>query len=289
MSGFLLLKLKEALLSFLREKLSKGGFNLVDMVNTGLILAAGRGTRMAPYSDAVAKELLPIGERPVIEYSIRYMCEAGIRKVYIVLGEGKEQIMEYIKDGRRLGVHAAYLFQDLKAGMGTAKAVEAAKPWIQEAFVVFYGDSFFYPGDFLKEMLQFHRMRGSQVTMGVYRVKSPLGFGIVRMGREDDVIDLVESPTLEEAEGLRTDGEYLANSGPLIFTSSVFDYIEKTGPSPKGEYWITETIRLMVRDGLRVYGFRIPREVFWRDVGTPRARLEAEEFALRTFALGGNV
>ncbi|MBS7609060.1 nucleotidyltransferase family protein [Candidatus Bathyarchaeota archaeon] len=256
------------------------------MIDTGLILAAGRGTRMAPYSDAVAKELLPIGERPVIEYSIRYMCEAGIKRVYVVLGEGKEQIVEYLKDGRRLGIHVAYLFQDLKAGMGTAKAVETAKPWIHGSFVVFYGDSFFYPGDFLREMLQFHGRLGSQVTMGVYRVKSPLGFGIVRMGPGDKIMDVIEGPTLEVAEGLRIDGEYLANSGPLIFTSKVFEYIEKTGPSPKGEYWITETIRLMVEDGLGVYGFRIPREVFWRDVGTPRARLEAEEFALRTFALG---
>ncbi|MEM2925988.1 MAG: nucleotidyltransferase family protein [Candidatus Bathyarchaeia archaeon] len=256
------------------------------MIDTGLILAAGRGTRMAPYSDAVAKELLPIGERPVIEYSIRYMCEAGIKRVYVVLGEGKEQIVEYIKDGRRLGVHVAYLFQDLKAGMGTAKAVETAKPWIHESFVVFYGDTFFYPGDFLKEMLQFHEKLDSQATMGVYRVKIPIGFGIVRLGPRDEVMDVKEGPSLEAAESLRTDGEYLANSGPLIFTSKVFEYIEKTAPSPKGEYWITETIRLMVEDGLGVYGFKIPSKVFWRDVGTPRARLEAEEFALRTFALG---
>lgn len=248
----------------------------------GLVLAAGRGTRMAPYTDAVSKELLPIADVPVIEYNLRYLEESGIKKVYVVLGEGKEQIVRYVKDGRRLNLDVAYLFQEMKQGAGTAKAVEVAKPWINQDFIVVYGDAFFHPGSFMKDMIRFHSEKGSAATIGLYGVEDPRRFGVVKVDAEGRVLDLVERPSLKQAEPFKTDRVYLVNSGPLIFAPIVFSYIEKTGLSPDGEYWITDTVKLMLRDRQPVQGFRIASEVFWRDVGTPKARLEADEYALRT-------
>jgi len=247
----------------------------------GLILAAGRGTRMSPYTDAVPKEILPVADKPVIEYCLRYLGAAGVERIFVVLSNHKSPLIEYIKDGSWLNVHVAYLFQDMRLGTGTAKAVETAKPWVNEDFVVLYGDAFFHPGEFAGDMIRFHSEKGPSVTVGLYRVADPRAFGIAKISGDGVLSDLIERPRLGEVKGFEDDGFYLANSGPLVFKPEVFDYIEKTRPSPNGEYWITDTIRIMLREGCPALGYRIPRDVFWRDVGTPVARLEAEEYALR--------
>jgi len=77
----------------------------------------------------------------VIEYNLRYLEAAGVSRVFIVLSDGKEQILRYVKDGRRFGLDVAYVFQDMKRGAGTAKAIEAAKPWLSGEFIVVYGSS----------------------------------------------------------------------------------------------------------------------------------------------------
>jgi dTDP-glucose pyrophosphorylase len=61
----------------------------------------------------------------------------------------------------------------------------------------------------------------------------------------------------------------------------VFDYIRKTEPAQNGEYQITDTIKLMIEDKLPIYGFRIPKDIFWRDIGTPESRLEADAYVLK--------
>ncbi|MDW8034743.1 MAG: sugar phosphate nucleotidyltransferase, partial [Nitrososphaerota archaeon] len=96
----------------------------------GLILAAGKGTRMRPYSNAINKEMSLIGDSPVIEYNVRALADAGIRKAFIVLGEGKWQILEYLRDGRRFNISLSYLYQDVGErgeNKGTAKAIQVAE------------------------------------------------------------------------------------------------------------------------------------------------------------------
>lgn len=246
----------------------------------GVILAAGRGRRLAPYTDAVPKELLPIGEKPVMEYCVEALRAAGVRRVLVVLSRGKDAIIDYFKDGGRFGVSIAYLYQDLDAGMGTAKAVEAVKPWVEEDFIVMYGDTFFHPPDFLSSMIEFHRVRGAEATLGVYPVGEPRRFGVVRVDGDGRVLEIVERPSSDVLPRFRVEEGYLVNSGPLIFSTRIFEYTCRTRLSPDGEYWITDSLRLMLMDGRPVYGFRIPRDVFWRDVGTQESRLEAERYAL---------
>ena len=248
----------------------------------GLVLAAGRGTRLLPYTDAVPKEILPIADVPVIEYSIKYLGQAGINKIYIVLSSRKASLLEYIKDGKWLNVDVTYLFQNMKYGIGTAKAIEVAKPWIKDEFMVFYGDSFFHPGEFVGDIMKFHYQKKASATVGLYEVSDPIAFGVARIDPKGALIDLIERPDLNELKKLRADDRYLANSGPLIFKPDIFEYITKTKPARQdGEYRITDTIRIMIKEGEPIFGFRIPPNVFWRDIGTTEARLEADEYALR--------
>jgi len=247
----------------------------------GVVLAAGRGRRLAPYTDAVPKELLPIGSKPVIQYCVEALRDAGVERIFIVLSQGKDAILEYFKDGSRFDVRIAYLYQDLESGIGTAKAVEAVRGWVYGDFVVLYGDTFFHPSSFISSMLDFHYAKGSKATIGLYHIAGdPRRFGIVRVNSNYKILELVERPSTDILDRFRVDDGYLVNSGPLILSEDIFRYIERTGLSPDGEYWITESIRLMINDNLPVYGYRIPSEVFWRDVGTQESRLEAERYAL---------
>jgi bifunctional UDP-N-acetylglucosamine pyrophosphorylase/glucosamine-1-phosphate N-acetyltransferase len=248
----------------------------------GLILAAGKGTRMRPYSNAINKEMSLIGESPVIEYNVKALADAGIRKAFIVLGEGKWQIFEYLRDGSRFNIALSYIYQDLgekEEKKGTAKAIQVAEEWVNDDFIVIYGDSFFYPYDFLRSEIELHQMEKADVTMGIYMMKEYKDYGIVQThgGR---VVDILEKATEEEAEKTKVDDMFAVNSGPLVFTRGVFPYIRRTPVSPAGEYWITDTIRLMIKDGRKVLAYRIPEGVFWRDIGRMKHRMEAEAYLL---------
>lgn len=247
----------------------------------GVILAAGRGRRLAPYTDAVPKELLPIGSKPVIQYCVEALRDAGVKRIFIVLSQGKDAIIEYFKNGSRFDVYIAYLYQDLEAGVGTAKAIESVRGWVNGDFIVMYGDTFFHPSSFISSMLDFHYTRKSKATIGLYHiVGDPRRFGVARINTDYRILEIVERPSPSMLDKLLIDGGYLVNSGPLILSQDIFHYIDRTGISPDGEYWITESIRLMIVDNLPVYGYRIPSQVFWRDVGTQESRLEAERYAL---------
>lgn len=247
----------------------------------GVILAAGRGTRLAPYTDAVNKEMLPVADIPIIEYNVRYLAESGIDRILVVISDNKDQVIHYLRDGKRFGVNLAYVFQDVRNGAGTAKAVEVVKPWVDDSFIVMYGDSFFYPGSFVKKFLEFHRSSEAVVTIGLHEVDSPERFGVVLLSKGNRVAEVIEKPNAKQVKALLRKGQVLANSGPIAFENIVFEYILKTKPAPNGEYQITDTIKLMSSEGLNIRGFKIPNSVFWRDIGTPESRLQADSFMLR--------
>jgi len=92
----------------------------------GVVLAAGKGTRMRPYSNAANKEMSLIGPSPVIEHCVRALSSYGVRKVYVVLSEGKSQIVEFLRNGSSFGVNVAYLHQDMDQGRGTAIPVQSS-------------------------------------------------------------------------------------------------------------------------------------------------------------------
>lgn len=248
----------------------------------GLILAAGKGTRMRPYSNAINKEMSLIGESPVIEYNVRALANAGVNKAFIVLGEGKWQVLEYLRDGRRFNIALSYIYQDIgekEENKGTAKAIQSAEEWIDDDFIVIYGDSFFYPYDFLRDEIAAHSRENADATMGVYMMKDHKDYGVIRVSGEK-VVDILEKAKEEEVEGAKVNNMFAVNSGPIIFKKEVFDYVRRTKASPSREYWITDTIRLMIKDSKKVLAYKIPEEVFWRDIGRMEHRIEAEAYLL---------
>lgn len=244
----------------------------------GVILAAGRGTRMRPYSNAVNKEMVLVGKHPVIEYIVRALTRSGVRKMIIVVSEGKSQISNYFQDGSDFGASIAYVYQNFKNGEGTAKAVQAVEEWVNGSFIMVYGDSFFYPTSFFKEMIEQYGKDGEDALLAVYPMREFKEYGLVKT-RERRVEDILEKVDEEKARETLVNGYYPVNSGPMIFSEKVFSYIRRIGESPSKEYWITDAIRLMAKER-RVSAYFIPSSVFWRDIGRMSARLEAEKFIL---------
>ena len=243
-----------------------------------MILAAGRGVRLGRYTNAVNKEMILIGEYPVIEYIVRTLVGGGVDKILVVLTKGKDQIMNYLKDGKDFGVSISYIYQDIERGYGTAKGVEATEPWIDEHFVLINADTFFNPIEFLSEMIDYHKKMDNDVTMALYPTKNYKGFGVIRIDEQKNVQEILEKPLEENIDDLKVNGFFLINTGLMILSPKVFEYIKKTGQSREGEYWLTDSIRLMISDGKKVRVFVMPEHVFWKDIGTQEARLEAEKY-----------
>ncbi len=231
----------------------------------GLIPAAGAGTRLQPWTRALPKEMLQVGEKPIIEHVLDQFKEAGIEQVFIIVGYRKEAIMNYLGNGSEFGFKIAYLFQEKKEGL--AHAIYEANNFIKEPFAVALGDTLLYPKDTLKKMIDFHKEKNADVTLLLHEVENPRRFGVAEIDNEGKVLNVEEKPESPKSK--------LAIVGLYVFTPEIFSFIEKTKPGAKGEYQITDSIKLMISAGKRVYA--IQHADMWFDIGTKESYLEANK------------
>lgn len=235
----------------------------------GLIPAAGRGTRLEPITLAIPKELLMIGDKAVIEHVIDAMKLVGIRDIVIVVGWKKHAILDYLGSGERLGVRLTYVVQDKNDGL--AKAVAAGEHVIgRGSFMVVLGDNFFYPKSFLKDILDFHNSIDADATIGVAEVEDPTRHGMIKPGEDNRIMDIVEKPLPEKSPS------NLGCMGVYIFKPVIFDAIKKTKPGLKNEYQLTDSIKILIDEGYRVYYRKIEGKHI--DVGTIEDFRKANRF-----------
>jgi glucose-1-phosphate thymidylyltransferase long form len=239
----------------------------------GVIPAAGKGTRMEPFTNAYPKELLPVGEKAVIHHAIEDMKEAGITDICIVVGWKQHAIMDYLGSGEDLGVQLTYVVQDERDGL--AGAVKAAQHYVKdESFAVVLGDNYVDDKRALRELVKFHRHESMDATIGAFNPEDVTSYGIIDPGDDNQVEGLVEKPEEHEAPS------ELGISGLYVFEPVIFDAIDKIGKGKGGEYQLTDAIDQLRKDDYKVgydqiKGTRI-------DVGTPQRLREANrEFDLR--------
>ncbi|MDI6877668.1 MAG: sugar phosphate nucleotidyltransferase [Methanomicrobiales archaeon] len=239
-------------------------------VKQGIIPAAGSGTRLGPFTNAIPKELLPVGEKAVIEHVVEAMQIAGIENIAIVVSPHKHGLSDYLGSGRRFGVHFTYVVQEERLGL--ANAVAAAEHVIDGTFAVVLGDNFFAPKTFLADLIAYHAEHRPDTTVGVAVVEDVTRHGIIRPDG-DRITGMVEKPRPEEAPSS------LGALGAYVFETSIFDAIARTRPGHKGEYQLTDAIRLQVDGGMDVR-YRVIDGIHI-DVGTPHDLMRANEWYLR--------
>lgn len=239
----------------------------------GLIPAAGKGTRMEPFTNAYPKELLPVGEKAVIEHAINDFKEAGITDICIVVGWKQHAIIDYLGSGERLGVQLTYVVQDDRNGL--AGAVKAGEHYIgDEDFAVILGDNYVDDKTAMKELVNFHKDKEMAATIGVFKPEDVTSYGVIEPGEDNTIQGMVEKPSEEDAPS------DLCISGMYVFNSKIFDAIDQIDKGVGGEYQLTDAIDQMRKDGDKVgydeiKGSRI-------DVGTPERLREANrEYDLR--------
>lgn len=174
----------------------------------GIIPAAGRGSRLAPFP--CPKELFPVGyqdymvngsiqRRPKVisQYLIENIIEAGAEKLMIIVSEGKGDIMKYYGDGSRFTCDIAYLYQEELNGM--PNALNLAHKWIGDSTVLFgMPDTIIEPGNVFKSMLEFHDENSADLTLGLFPTNYPSKFGMVSTDEENNIIYTIDKPPISK-------------------------------------------------------------------------------------------
>ena len=213
---------------------------------TGVILAAGRGTRINPLNLLMPKPLLPVCNKPVVQYHLEEMKRIGVTRVIVVVGHLKDDIMTFLGDGSRLGLQVSYVEQ--KQALGIAHAVSQLEPVIDSPFILFLGDIFMVPRD-LQSMAAMFWARQAGAVLAVKRETDPeyirRNFAVL-MHPSGAVTRVIEKP------------RYLSNDlkgcGLYIFDLAIFDAIRRTPRTAlRDEYEITNSIQILIDDGYPVY------------------------------------
>ena len=235
-----------------------------------VVLAAGKGTRLKPLTNTKPKHLIPVGGKPILEHVLLTLKKVGIHEIYIIVGYKAEMIKDKFSDGSNLGLKIEYIVQSKL--LGTADAIKTAQPYVDENFLVVYGDLLFTPKAIVN-ILRAHKQSKPSVTMAVTPVANPERYGVVKL-EEGWVIDLVEKPPRGRAPS------NFVNAGIYVFSEEIFEKIAKTKPSPRGELEVTDSLKLLMSEGRKVLAEEIPRNE-WIDTGYPWNLLEANEWILK--------
>ncbi len=250
------------------------------MIKKAIILAGGKGTRLMPLTQAMPKEMIRVGFKPVIEHVVDALQSGGIDQLLIIVGRKKEAIIDHLGSGSRSKVDIYYKVQD--EPKGTAHAVLQGRNFIDlDDFVVMYGDNYFKPYTFVEKILEFHRLNNANVTLATYPVTDPERYGIVKLNKVGKVLEMIEKPSFEEAEAYKVEGKYQAIAGLLVCSNNIFDYIEKTKVGKNEEYWLTDTVELMRKERKNIMGFPLQGKRY--DVGTFESLIEADQFETENY------
>jgi len=234
----------------------------------GVILAGGTGSRLRPITHTGPKQLIPIANKPVLEYALDDLKAAGVDDVGIVLGNvGRDEIQQYFGDGSAWGVDITYIVQG--EPLGLAHAVGCAKEFVgSEPFIVYLGDDLMREG--ITELVEDFDPEEYAAGIGLQEVDEPSRYGIVDIDDEGDVTQLVEKPD--------DPPNNLALIGVYVFTPAIFDQIEGLRKSWRGEYEITEAIQGLLNDGQRIQSHVV--HGWWKDTGKPEDILHANRLVL---------
>lgn len=217
----------------------------------GVILAAGHGTRMQPFSDRYPKPLLPVCDKPQIAHQIGIMEQLGIRDITVLIGHRGYQVAEALGDGSRLNVKIKYVEQ--KAMLGIAHAVGQLESHLHRPFLLFLGDIYLVPDGIERMFSAFEEQGGGAILAA--REDTPenvrKNFAIY-MGPDGLVTRVVEKP--------RHVPNRLKGVGAYLFDLALFDAIRRTPRTAlRDEYELTDAIQVMIDQGRPVRAAEVIR------------------------------
>lgn len=247
----------------------------------GVILAGGRGTRLAPQTEITNKHLLPVytpqGAIPMIWYPLNTLVQSGVKDILIISSqEHCGDIIEFLGDGKRFGVELTYKIQDHNdptRPVGIASALKLSREFVNgRNFAVILGDNFYehsYNKDFEDYSWRERTIAISNNSAHIFlkRVEDPERFGVATVDANNNVTKIVEKPKSPESN--------YAVTGLYLYSSNVFDIIKDLKPSARGELEVSDINDYYVKNG------RMTSTImngYWSDMGIPSSMARTQEW-----------
>jgi mannose-1-phosphate guanylyltransferase len=230
-----------------------------------MILAAGKGTRVRPITHTIPKPMIPILQKPVMEFLLELLREHGFTEVMVNVSHLAEEIENYFRDGQRFGVEIAYSFEgriedgeligDAVGSAGGLKKIQSFQPFFDDTFVVLCGDALIDLD--LTEAVKRHKAKGAMASLITKRVPRDQvsSYGVVVTDADGRVRSFQEKPAVDEA------ASDMINTGIYIFEPEVLKYVPEGVPFDIG----SDLFPRLVADGAPFYA--LPMEFEWVDIG----------------------
>ena len=220
-----------------------------------VILAGGKGTRLAPYTIVFPKPLMPIDDHPILEIVIRQLASYGFNDLTIAVGHLAELIETFFKDGKKFGVKIEYSREDKP--LGTAAPLSLIKD-LPETFLVMNGDVL-TTLDYRK-LVQYHIKNEGMVTVAMHKKEINIDLGVMEFDNDKVLTRYTEKPTME----------YQVSMGIYVFNRDVLRYI------PEDRYFdFPDLIQVLLKNGEKVVCY--PSEDYWLDIGRSEDYKNANE------------
>jgi len=237
------------------------------VVPSGIILAGGLGTRLSPLTSVTSKQLLPVYDKPMIYYPIATLMLAGVIDFVLVIKPGdRGQFEALLGDGSDFGISIRYVEQHHPGGIPEAFLLTEHLLKNRNVFLIL-GDNLFVGGGVGRDLLIGNQFRGARIFS--YEVDNPSLYGNLKLGSEQEIIDIVEKPI--------TPFSRFAVTGLYCFDSRVFEYAKMLTPSPRGELEITDILKIYLKDN-SLNNVILSRGTAWLDTGNFEDLFSAAEY-----------
>lgn len=210
-----------------------------------VVLAGGKGTRLAPYTKILPKPLMPIGDMPILEVLIVQMKQYGIAEVILTVGHLAQLIYSFFEDGSQFGIPIRYSFEE--EPLGTAGPL-AQVQGLERTFLVCNGDVLTTLD--MRELVDFHKSQGAMATIAMHQRKVKIDLGVIDLNGQHEITNYIEKPQFD----------YDVSMGIYVFEPSVLQYI------PRGDHLdFPDLVLRLLAANQRVIGF--PFSGYWKDLG----------------------
>lgn len=218
-----------------------------------VIMAGGKGTRLYPLTKRIPKPMVPVIDRPVLEYTLAWLKEHHVEDVIITLSYLPDIIRDHFGDGRRFGMNISY-FED-PYPLGTAGSIKNADQLLSDTFFVVSGDGVTNMN--LTSAYRAHREKRVMASLLLQAIDCPLGYGVVEIDEEGSIKSFREKPTTWD-----TTQKYLINTGIYILEPEILSYIPPYTMYDFGHQLFPK----LLEQSLPLYGYEVVG--YWSDIGT---------------------
>lgn len=212
-----------------------------------VVLAGGKGTRLAPYTKILPKPLMPIGDMPILEILLRQMKRAGVEEVVLTVGHLAQLLQAFFQEGSRYGMKIAYSLEEQPLGTAGPLAMVGG---LDETFIVTNGDVLTTLD--MRDLAARHRQSGATATIATHCRTVHVDLGVINCNGADEIVGYIEKPTYE----------FQVSMGIYVFEPRVLDFIAVNRYMD-----FPDLVLRLIDAGERVCGY--PFDGYWQDLGRP--------------------